>query len=209
MHLHDAVKISNTIMAFWCCCPHRPAVLTVVSAAVIALCSPAAASSVVRLGDYGHLDALSDASGWQPQRRLQAFQVESLNGPISQNCSTAPWRVTAFPPKIFPELLCFHHDRVDLSRRITPVWTSDRLEVQLLLLSLQRLAPLPKPSFRVHYIYRAHSRRMGAVGHVDEVTEHASWHVSEFRRHLLGVYPRNSLAAQIHLSARANYKSAT
>lgn len=102
------------MMAFRCCCVHRPAALIVVSVAVIAVCSPAAASFIVRLGDYGHLDALSDVGGWPPQRRLQAFQVESLNGPISQNCSTAPWRVRALNTELFLEL--FYSLRTGLFR---------------------------------------------------------------------------------------------
>lgn len=40
-------------------------------------------------------DSFATAQPWQPQhgRHLMAFQVEAYGGPVSQNCSAAPWRV--------------------------------------------------------------------------------------------------------------------
>lgn len=65
----------------------------VVAVAIFAQSLPGTRASAAQFDDLSGIMTFSGVDGGQQRRALQFFEVESVNGPISQNCSHTPWRV--------------------------------------------------------------------------------------------------------------------
>ncbi len=62
---------------------------------VLAVSLAGAGASRPKCDEGDHSIGFLGVERWPQQRQLLSFQVESVNGPVSQNCSRAPWRVRA------------------------------------------------------------------------------------------------------------------